>query len=261
MARCCQATPSSQPVGRLRSRLPPAQSSCMHLRDKRGCRASTAAGRPNVPISITTGGGRENGNRSAQHKDHKEPSEARGCGVLPSVRIPTAVSCSQAPPRERGAYRKRPCSSARSPASDPGRASSSARMWARDSTLCEARMAGRNARDRAGLGTRASVQRASSAPAAGGVPTRRGTIHGTQAMRTSRQSVHIQLSVSSCVVRERGSDGGREGGMGGRTRDHGRLCGSACSGSGRVRRERGRGACVCCKRKAHNIDRQACTSS
>ena len=31
MARCCQATLSRQPEGRLRSRLHPAQSSCMHL--------------------------------------------------------------------------------------------------------------------------------------------------------------------------------------------------------------------------------------
>jgi hypothetical protein len=31
MARCCQAPPSRQPEGRLRSRLPSAQSSCIHL--------------------------------------------------------------------------------------------------------------------------------------------------------------------------------------------------------------------------------------
>jgi hypothetical protein len=57
-------------------------------------------------------------------------------------------------------------------------------------------------------------------------------------------AVHAVCS-RSCVVRERQSDGGRGGREG--TRDRGRLCGSARSGSGHGRCERGRNACVGCK--------------
>jgi hypothetical protein len=203
---------------------------------------------------------RDNSNESTRHE--RSEGALRGSRVV-SWRLYEYHSSILPVSAASAAYRNRPWSSARSSAADQCRAGSSARMSARGSALCKANMARWTARDHARLGMRASVQCASRAPGAVGVPSglesyvgHKKCAHpvGVYAPTVRLACVCVHMCALLCVrfarVRVRASDGATDGreGTGGRGR-------SARSGRGHGRRERGRSAGVGCKNarssKAH----------